>query len=170
MKGVSTKARLNVSSARATLGEVVAEVNRLPFAHVGFSASFAAAWSPGQSNAWVPIPFSSVLVDSDEMLAGGTSATIPEGCEGVYVVGIGVSTISNAMDVRVRRNGSENLILTSASMTPVYAQTPPIVLRVNDRLTWEANTSNALWSLRGRNDTGSSTFPHLSIHRVGLLP
>jgi hypothetical protein len=171
MRGVSLRSRLNISNGETRLRPVIDGVNRLPFAHVGFALTRPAAFIPGSANTWLAIPLLTKLHDADTMVnAAGTRAVIPEDCDGFFVLQVGTYATLSSYNLRVRVNGTTVLEM-QPTVAPSFAVTPPFRLDVGDVLTWELNTTDVGFTWPGQSVTsGNTSFPFLSIHRVGLLP
>jgi hypothetical protein len=171
MRGVSIRSRLNVSNRETSLKRVVDEVNRLPFAYVGFAMSRTADFAIPAPNTPTPLALIDELHDPDEMVNGaGTGATIPEGLDGYYVIEAGLRSSGGGTVVFQVLRGTEVVLHHLVTGVDSHVRTPPVFLSAGDVLSWRVQAASASFGIVGRVNTSSTTFPYVSIHRVGLLP
>lgn len=163
MPGVSRRARLNVSATEKDVGRVVTEVNKLPFAFVGFGATRSAMMSPAFPNTWEAVTFTPGI-DYDSMLNGSTSAssaTVKDGADGVYLLSVRGSMASSTGSFRFTVNGTA-VFTATMSTTEASHQSPPIALRPGDVIRFEFQVANTGWLL----NAGCA----VSAVRAGLFP
>ncbi len=163
MSGVSRRARLNVSATETRLGRVVEEVNKLPFAFVGFGATRSTTFSAATVSTWEAVAFVPGL-DFDSMLnsrESATGATVSDGADGVYLLSVRGGMASNAGSFRFTVNGTA-VFTVNLSTTELSHWSTPVALRSGDVIRFEFQTTNVAWLL----NTGCS----VTAVRVGLLP
>jgi hypothetical protein len=161
MPGVSNRTKLNVSPNEQDLWRVVSEVNRLPFAFVGAGLTRVEAHSVTNVDEWQPM-LMTPTVDLDSIVAGGTSATIPSGGEGVYQFAFQMQVSGAVSDVRVTANGTDVASATLPVGVSTLRISPPMRLDAGDVVRWERRSASLLSTL----NAGSM----VSFHRLGLLP
>jgi hypothetical protein len=162
MPGVSRRSRLNLSATEKDVGRVVAEINKLPFAFVGFGATRSAMVSPLFPNTWEAVSFNRGI-DYDSMLNGtsASSATVKDGADGVYLLSVRGSMASSTGSFRFTVNGTA-VFTAIMSTTEASHQSPPIALRPGDVIRFEFQVANTSWLL----NAGCA----VSAVRVGLFP
>jgi hypothetical protein len=162
MPGVSRRIKLNVSNSETDLRRVVSEVNRLPFAFVGFSAVSSASFAPPSVSTWASVSTFVQGLNFDSILTGNVaSAKVPDGADGVFQLSLSASVSAGTGKFRVARS---NVALFEVVLgTDVkYAVSPPIELKVGDVLTFEFQSASLSYTLAA----GCA----VSAYRIGLTP
>lgn len=156
----------------ATVDEVVLEVNRLPFAHVGFNVHRNTNFNVATANTWTLVPLNIRITDTDALVnAAGTQVVIADGCDGVWILGIlGRGTGNADASMKITVNGVT--VATDVLFSSPYSTlSVPTMLNKGDVIQWWVRSANLFSGLvfeAADNDDVLS--PQVHGYRVGLLP
>lgn len=172
-RGQTSRIKLTVPRIGATADEIVREVNRLPFGFCGFTFSRAANQAAVAINTWESITMDAFAgLDTDKFLSpAGTSAKVPEGCEGAYILSYAARASSGGTgEFRLLVDGVVVGITTLNSTQQFTYVSPPLELNSGAVISWQYRTTNLTAQFVGRTVTSDQTkVPHVSGYRVGLL-
>lgn len=172
-RGQTSRIKLTVPRIGATADEIAREVNRLPLGFCGFTFSRAANQAAASINVWESITLDTVAgLDTDNFLnTAGTSATVNEGAEGVYILSYAARASSGGTgEFRLLVDGVVIGITTLNSTQQFTFVSPPLELKTGAVISWQYRTTNLTAQFVGRTVTSDQTkVPHVSGYRVGLL-
>lgn len=170
--GQSNRTKLNVGRG-ATTDDIVREVNRLPFAYVGFNVSRPTNFTITTANAWLAFPLATKLFDSDKFISPDfTRAVVPAGCGGLYRLGFIIKALTGAINTKVKLTVNGATVQRQfVSGIPYNFDAPPIPLSEGDVVQWFVQSTSTSEGIRfevAGDDLAQS--PQVYGYRVGLLP
>jgi hypothetical protein len=160
MRGMSNRTKALLAPGDGTT-KIIQAINRLPFGYVGLAGERASGYAPVFANTWEAITFTPTL-DLDGMFdTPASTATVPDGCDGVWVAVLTGSVSSSTGLFQVLVNGVAAVTFT-LSTTARSLISLPFQVPANARLAFEYQASLTSITLVGG--------AQLSFHRLGLAP